>query len=149
MECNKSLPSFEHFLNKRKLENLNNNTPSNVAETNDKVVKKKLKRGERWTESEHELFLIGLEKYGRKWKKIQLLLQTKTSIQVRTHAYGYFAKLLRNLPSQLWEEERNSEDIQSILSRNKELSLRGFEILKKHVLVHHKTDLPFHRYFRY
>nr|CCA17827.1 conserved hypothetical protein [Albugo laibachii Nc14] len=53
---------------------------------------------ERWTEREHALFMKGLLAYGRKWKKIQTLVQTKTVVQVRTHAYGYFAKLLRNIP---------------------------------------------------
>lgn len=49
---------------------------------------------------EHELFLKGLELYGRKWTKIQALIPNKTVTQVRTHAYGYFAKLLRRVPNE-------------------------------------------------
>jgi SHAQKYF class myb-like DNA-binding protein len=70
------------------------------------------KRRERWTEDEHARFMEGLNQYGRKWKKIQTFVQTKTAVQVRTHAYGYFAKLLRNMPEDegVWElaEEMSS-----------------------------------------
>lgn len=41
------------------------------------------KRRERWTDEEHELFLDGLETFGRKWKKIQTYVRSKTSVQVR------------------------------------------------------------------
>ncbi|DAZ99192.1 TPA: hypothetical protein N0F65_008225 [Lagenidium giganteum] len=63
------------------------------------------KRRERWTEDEHARFMEGLNRYGRKWKKIQTFVKTKTAVQVRTHAYGYFAKLLRNMPEDdaIWE----------------------------------------------
>ncbi|KUF92960.1 hypothetical protein AM588_10005305 [Phytophthora nicotianae] len=70
------------------------------------------KRRERWTEDEHARFMEGLNRYGRKWKKIQTFVKTKTAVQVRTHAYGYFAKLLRNMPEDdaIWElaEEMSS-----------------------------------------
>ena len=41
-----------------------------------------IKRRERWTEQEHENFLKGLEIHGRKWKKIQAYVKSKTPIQV-------------------------------------------------------------------
>lgn len=37
----------------------------------------------RWTREEHEQFLVGLQKYGREWKKVASLIQTRTSSQVR------------------------------------------------------------------
>jgi hypothetical protein len=60
---------------------------------------------------EHELFLKGLELYGRKWTKIQALIPNKTVTQVRTHAYGYFAKLLRRVPN-----ERDLLEVAHIMS---------------------------------
>lgn len=56
----------------------------------------------RWTESEHQAFLIGLSNHGREWKKVAADIPTRTSAQVRSHAQKYFAKLQR-------EEEENSE----------------------------------------
>ncbi|CAN0227146.1 unnamed protein product, partial [Discosporangium mesarthrocarpum] len=50
----------------------------------------------RWLEEDHKTFIRGLEMYGKKWKLIRELLPGKTLSQIRTHAYGYFAKLLRN-----------------------------------------------------
>ena len=45
--------------------------------------------GGRWTDDEHERFLRGLELYGRKWSKIANFVQSRSSVQVRTHAQGY------------------------------------------------------------
>lgn len=42
------------------------------------------RRRERWTQEEHDSFLIGLERHGRKWKKIQAYVQSKTPVQVRS-----------------------------------------------------------------
>jgi SHAQKYF class myb-like DNA-binding protein len=47
----------------------------------------------RWTREEHHLFLKGLEMYGRGWKKIAMLMKTRTVVQIRTHAQKYFLKL--------------------------------------------------------
>ncbi len=39
----------------------------------------------RWTADEHRLFLVAMDQYGRKWKKISKFLGTRTPVQVRTH----------------------------------------------------------------
>lgn len=44
----------------------------------------------RWTKLEHENFLKGLREYGKDWKRIGALIQTRTVVQVRTHAQKYF-----------------------------------------------------------
>jgi hypothetical protein len=36
----------------------------------------------RWTKEEHELFLEGLGKYGREWKKVACLIKTRSAAQV-------------------------------------------------------------------
>ena len=47
-----------------------------------------------WTESEHELFLKGLGKYGQgKWKEISGMIPTKDAGQVRSHAQKYHLAL--------------------------------------------------------
>lgn len=47
----------------------------------------------RWTREEHQLFIKGLEMYGKGWKKIASLIKTRTVVQIRTHAQKYFLKL--------------------------------------------------------
>jgi SHAQKYF class myb-like DNA-binding protein len=49
----------------------------------------------RWTAEEHRLFLQGLEEHGKGWKKIASLIQTRTVVQIRTHAQKYFQKLAK------------------------------------------------------
>ena len=49
----------------------------------------------RWTAEEHRLFLRGLELHGKGWKKIATLIQSRTVVQIRTHAQKYFQKLAK------------------------------------------------------
>ncbi|CAG7893557.1 unnamed protein product [Brassica rapa] len=52
------------------------------------------KRGVPWSEEEHKLFLLGLEKVGKgNWKGIsQKFVKTRTSTQVASHAQKYFLR---------------------------------------------------------
>ena len=47
----------------------------------------------RWTKEEHEKFLEGIVLYGINWKKIKTLIETRTSMQVRSHAQKFFYKM--------------------------------------------------------
>jgi len=47
----------------------------------------------RWKKEEHELFLKGLKLYGRDWKKIEVLVGSRTGPQIRSHAQKYFNRI--------------------------------------------------------
>ena len=48
----------------------------------------------RWTDEEHTLFLEALESFPyRAWKKIATRIETRTVVQIRTHAQKYYQKL--------------------------------------------------------
>ena len=49
----------------------------------------------RWTSEEHQLFLDGLDAYGKEWKRIAELIKTRTVVQIRTHAQKYFQKVAK------------------------------------------------------
>jgi SHAQKYF class myb-like DNA-binding protein len=43
----------------------------------------------RWSEEEHRVFLVGIEKHGKQWKTIADMIGTRTVVQVREqHARG-------------------------------------------------------------
>lgn len=111
------------------------------------------KRRERWTEDEHARFMEGLNRYGRKWKKIQAFVKTKTAVQVRTHAYGYFAKLLRNMPEDdaAWELAEEMSSLPGAVLKGPSSGKRrsepktdeaGMDILRRFVFSKKKTDAP-------
>lgn len=88
------------------------NSTSNSSSFPQKSQPKK-DRG-RWRPEEHDLFLKGLEKYGRDWKKIESLVGTRTGPQIRSHAQKYFNKL---------SKEKEQNELSSDLSlMNKESS---------------------------
>jgi len=47
----------------------------------------------RWSEEEHEKFLNGIVIYGINWKKVKTLIETRTNMQVRSHAQKFFYKM--------------------------------------------------------
>lgn len=61
----------------------------------------------RWNAKEHDLFLKGLMKHGKGWKKIAEMIQTRNVVQVRTHAQKYFQKLERSKQQQMNSENGN------------------------------------------
>lgn len=62
------------------------------------VTTKKSVNGEntgRWTKEEHAAFIEGLNKHGKEWKKIANMIETRTVVQIRTHAQKYFQKIAK------------------------------------------------------
>eukprot|EP00521_Asterionellopsis_glacialis_P009037 CAMPEP_0195281304 /NCGR_PEP_ID=MMETSP0707-20130614/675_1 /TAXON_ID=33640 /ORGANISM="Asterionellopsis glacialis, Strain CCMP134" /LENGTH=326 /DNA_ID=CAMNT_0040340179 /DNA_START=162 /DNA_END=1142 /DNA_ORIENTATION=- len=47
----------------------------------------------RWSEYEHELFLKGIQAHGKDWFKIAGVVQSRTVLQIRSHAQKYFKKI--------------------------------------------------------
>lgn len=66
--------------------------PAETATTSGRSERKK---GTPWTEDEHRLFLLGLQKLGKgDWRGIsRLYVQTRTPTQVASHAQKYFIRL--------------------------------------------------------
>jgi SHAQKYF class myb-like DNA-binding protein len=57
------------------------------------------KQNGRWTDEEHELFERALQIYGKKWKKIEAVVGTRTATQIRSHAQKHFLRLKKTVQS--------------------------------------------------
>lgn len=57
------------------------------------------KQNGRWTDEEHDLFERALQIYGKKWKKIEAVVGTRTATQIRSHAQKHFLRLKRTVQS--------------------------------------------------
>ena len=62
-------------------------------EGEDAVVAPGMESTGRWTKQEHNQFLLGIEKYGKEWKKVAAFVGTRTVMQTRTHAQKFYEKL--------------------------------------------------------
>ncbi|ETW04166.1 hypothetical protein H310_04518 [Aphanomyces invadans] len=58
--------------------------------------------GGRWSDHEHRLFLQGIELYGKDWRRIARLVQTRTTVQTRSHAQKHFDRM---------EKERREDNL--------------------------------------
>ena len=53
------------------------------------------KQREKWSDEEHRMFLEGMKMYGRSWARVATHVQTKSTVQIRSHAQKYFNRLKR------------------------------------------------------
>ena len=49
----------------------------------------------RWTSEEHRLFIEGLAKYGKDWKKIEDHIKSRDGAQIRSHAQKFFLRMTK------------------------------------------------------
>eukprot|EP00536_Pseudo-nitzschia_multiseries_P016337 jgi/Psemu1/263567/estExt_Genewise1Plus.C_10800004 len=81
---------------------LDPNTPGRLVETGQEHTG-------RWTTEEHDAFLIGIEMYGKEWKKVAAKVKTRTVVQTRTHAQKYFQKLKKENEGQKFKKENEGQ----------------------------------------
>ena len=95
---------YTHRMEKEKKEKensikfLNKKAMRFVVEKDEECNKKKLlgnldANEGRWTRDEHDKFLDGIIQYGINWKKVKTLINSRTLVQVRSHAQKFFLKL--------------------------------------------------------
>jgi SHAQKYF class myb-like DNA-binding protein len=58
--------------------------------SNSELVQKKNAGRGRWSKSEHDRFMKGLEKFGKDWISVQKFVKTRSLTQVRSHAQKVF-----------------------------------------------------------
>lgn len=91
---------------------------SGVDKGSSKSAEQERRKGIAWTEDEHRLFLLGLEKYGKgDWRSISRnFVISRTPTQVASHAQKYFIRL------NSMNRERRRSSIHDITSVNGEAS---------------------------
>ena len=80
---------------------------------------------------EHLQFLEGLEKYGIKWKKVNTLIKTRTTTQIRSHAQKFFLRLKRVKDEQLGIDftTNNIDNIKEMINHIKSVN-SDYDIVK-------------------
>jgi SHAQKYF class myb-like DNA-binding protein len=79
----------------------------------------------RWTPREQALFVEGLKKFGRAWKKISTLIGSRSPDQVRSHAQKHDLKL-RSKNFSSYTERRNVIKIDSATQYGEGVFIPGF-----------------------
>jgi len=95
----------------------------------------------RWTDEEHNLFLEGLKKFPyRAWKQIATMIETRTVVQIRTHAQKYYQKLSREAARPLESEPvEDSDENESVSQKATSARKRGASHKRKRKTEGHCT----------
>ena len=87
----------------------------------------------RWTKSEHERFMKGLERYGRDWVSVQKVVKSRSLIQVRSHAQKVFFKMSESEISALIGQPEEFETSMHSDSSNDQITEQKIETEKKNL----------------
>ena len=61
----------------------------------------------RWSDSEHNKFMKGLEKYGKDWEAISKFIKSRNVTQIRSHAQKMFIKMKKQDIDALIQKENS------------------------------------------
>lgn len=89
----------------------------------------------RWREEEHQIFLESLKGVGKNWRDIAAILQTRTAIQVRSHAQKFFMKMVR--------DKTEVEDCEVSMTKEYASVKKGTAILVSCVASVHSRNLEY------
>ncbi|KAL3941299.1 MAG: hypothetical protein SGBAC_004322 [Bacillariaceae sp.] len=92
--CLASLAEICRVVSQEEEKTHNSSPPQKVRNQKNKPKRKSKEGYGHWTNAEHQAFLAGLDKFGRKWTKIASSIPSRSTSQVRSHAQKYFDKLL-------------------------------------------------------
>ena len=67
----------------------------------------------RWTNEEHQAFLVSLRSFGKDWYRVEEAIGTRSSAQIRSHAQKFLCKLEKEP-----DETEDYSDIKEILDIN-------------------------------
>lgn len=96
----------------------------------------------RWSQEEHEVFLEGLDCYGKQWKLIAGFIGTRTVVQVRTHAQKYFQKVERQSSTTTTGNSTitvKTSSVKDLVTKSKK-NANGGGVPKKKKTVGHKNS---------
>ncbi|OQR99127.1 hypothetical protein ACHHYP_07251 [Achlya hypogyna] len=88
--------------------------------------------GGRWSDHEHRLFLQGLELYGRDWRRIARLVQTRTTVQTRSHAQKHFDRIEKERKDPELSPERISAKAKAAKPRPGKPAISGVKVPSMH-----------------
>lgn len=83
-----------------------------MVSLDDQTAGKRSKQG-RWTEEEQQLFASAVQIYGKRWKKLEQVMGTRTSTQCRSHGQKYFLKLKKEQSKTIVSDSTKDENTES------------------------------------
>lgn len=78
----------------------------------EKTAGKRSKQG-RWTDEEQRLFASAVQIHGKRWKKLEQVMGTRTSTQCRSHGQKYFLKLKKDQARTITTDSTREEGTES------------------------------------